>query len=193
MCVVQLVSLRCVLRRCRLLFIAMMTFTEKLRREWNKPSISSSFPYDFLQNNDTCPILLRTTTQNLGSMSNFLKYLLLLVLLLFVASASSLAQYKPSNQQKKAVRKTKPYVRHISANKQARRYYEILDTYQAGISLAGSEVKSARLGTVSLQSSYIKVTGSSCFLVNSRFSEYANAFNGGHEVSLISLRHCSLT
>ncbi|GMH75541.1 hypothetical protein TL16_g06794, partial [Triparma laevis f. inornata] len=66
-------------------------------------------------------------------------------------------------------------------NKQARRYYEILDTYQAGISLAGSEVKSARLGTVSLQSSYIKVTGSSCFLVNSRFSEYANAFNGGHE------------
>ena len=28
---------------------------------------------------------------------------------------------------------------------------------------------------------HLKVSGSSCFLVNSRFSEYANSFNGGHE------------
>ncbi|GMH58174.1 hypothetical protein TrVE_jg14301 [Triparma verrucosa] len=108
--------------------------------------------------------------------------LALVLLALMVCRSSSLAQYKPPNaQNQKKARKQKPYIRHISRNKQVNRYYDILDTYQAGISLFGSEVKSARLGTVSLQSSYIKVSGSSCFLVNSRFSEYANSFNGGHE------------
>ena len=37
------------------------------------------------------------------------------------------------------------------------------------------------LGTVSISEAYVKVSGKSAFLVNSRFSEYANSFGGGHD------------
>ena len=102
--------------------------------------------------------------------------LALVLLALMVCRSSSLAQYKPPNaQNQKKARKQKPYIRHISRNKQVNRYYDILDTYQAGISLFGSEAKSARLGTVSLQSSYIKVGWSGGYGIKISSSLFANS------------------
>lgn len=45
----------------------------------------------------------------------------------------------------------------IARNKKARHDYEILDTYEAGLSLAGTEVKTLRLGRASLVDSWVEV------------------------------------
>jgi SsrA-binding protein len=52
----------------------------------------------------------------------------------------------------------------IAKNKQAKRNYEILDTYQAGISLLGNEIKSIRRGNVSMDNSYVSVKGNIALL-----------------------------
>ncbi|MFN7171079.1 MAG: SsrA-binding protein, partial [Candidatus Omnitrophota bacterium] len=47
--------------------------------------------------------------------------------------------------------------RNIASNKSARRDYEILETYEAGIALLGPEVKSIREGKVNLKDSFAKI------------------------------------
>ena len=71
----------------------------------------------------------------------------------------------------------------ISKNRRAFFDYEVLDTFEAGISLQGSEVKSLRLGRCSIGESYIDRIGSSLELelVNSSIVEYIYANNFGHE------------
>jgi len=67
----------------------------------------------------------------------------------------------------------------ISTNKKAYFNYEILETYEAGISLTGSEVKSIREGRISLKESYAEIKDGEVFLVNCHISPYepANRFN----------------
>ncbi len=67
----------------------------------------------------------------------------------------------------------------VATNKKAYFNYEILERYEAGISLLGSEVKSIREGRVSLKESYADIRGSEIFLVNCHISPYeaANRFN----------------
>jgi SsrA-binding protein len=67
----------------------------------------------------------------------------------------------------------------ISTNKKAYFNYEILETYEAGISLMGSEVKSIREGRISLKESYAEIKDGEVFLVNCNISPYepANRFN----------------
>jgi SsrA-binding protein len=67
----------------------------------------------------------------------------------------------------------------ISTNKKAYFNYEILETYEAGISLLGSEVKSIREGRISLKESYAEIKDGEVFLVNCHISPYepANRFN----------------
>jgi SsrA-binding protein len=54
-----------------------------------------------------------------------------------------------------------PFISH----KKASLNYELLDTYEAGISLLGTEVKSIRNGQGKLEGSYVVVRGSEAFLV----------------------------
>jgi len=67
----------------------------------------------------------------------------------------------------------------ICRNKQAFRDYFISDTYEAGLVLQGSEVKSLREGRANLSDAYIAVRGDELFMVGSHISEYpwANQFN----------------
>jgi SsrA-binding protein len=67
----------------------------------------------------------------------------------------------------------------IATNKKAFFNYEILETYEAGISLLGSEVKSIREGRISLKECYADVKGGEIFLINCHISPYeaANRFN----------------
>ncbi len=67
----------------------------------------------------------------------------------------------------------------IATNKKAFFNYEILETFEAGISLLGSEVKSIREGRISLKESYADVKGGEIFLLNCHISPYeaANRFN----------------
>lgn len=61
----------------------------------------------------------------------------------------------------------------IASNRRARHDYSILDTYEAGIALAGTEVKSLRAGKASLSEAFATVDDGEVFLRNVHIPEYA--------------------
>lgn len=64
-------------------------------------------------------------------------------------------------------------------NKKAKFDYEILDTYEAGIVLTGTEIKSIRAGKAQLKDSYAIIRNGEVFLLNMHISHYeqGNIFN----------------
>ncbi|MEB3883665.1 SsrA-binding protein SmpB [Lyngbya sp. CCY1209] len=62
----------------------------------------------------------------------------------------------------------------VTDNRKARYLYEILDTYEAGIELKGTEVKSIRAGRVNLQDGYALLRGGEAWLINVHISPYEN-------------------
>ena len=69
--------------------------------------------------------------------------------------------------------------RLISQNKKAYHDFFIEETFQAGISLSGTEVKSLRAGRCNLKESFIKIEGGSAFVEGMHISPYShgNVFN----------------
>ncbi len=69
--------------------------------------------------------------------------------------------------------------RTIAVNKTAFFNYQIVETFEAGIELVGSEVKSIKEGRISLKESYAEIKGNEAFLLNCHVSPYepANRFN----------------
>ena len=70
-------------------------------------------------------------------------------------------------------------IKLIANNKKAYHDYFIEETIQAGISLAGTEVKSLRMGKCSLKESYIQIKDGEAFIYNMHISPYeqGNIFN----------------
>lgn len=68
--------------------------------------------------------------------------------------------------------------RKIAQNRRARHEYDVLETFECGIALRGAEVKSMRLGQVSLQDAYARVEGGEVWLLGTRVApyEYATGF-----------------
>jgi SsrA-binding protein len=64
-------------------------------------------------------------------------------------------------------------------NRRARHDYEIIEVFEAGIQLVGSEVKSIRDGQVQIADAYCRVIDGEAFLVGSRIAPYANATSWG--------------
>jgi len=60
-------------------------------------------------------------------------------------------------------------------NKNARRFYKILDTVEAGMVLEGLEVKSLRAGRASLNEAYVRATGAEAFLINAHIPAWQKA------------------
>jgi len=73
----------------------------------------------------------------------------------------------------------KDEVKNVAINKKARHDYQILDTYEAGLVLKGTEVKSLREGKVSLRESFAQFENSELYIMNMHISPYAfgNIFN----------------
>ncbi|HIK14486.1 MAG TPA: SsrA-binding protein SmpB [Leptolyngbyaceae cyanobacterium M33_DOE_097] len=68
----------------------------------------------------------------------------------------------------------------ISDNRQARFQYEILETYEAGVELKGTEVKSARAGKVNLRDGFALIRNGEALLMNVQISAHettGQAFN----------------
>ncbi|MBS0016522.1 MAG: SsrA-binding protein SmpB [Arthrospira sp. SH-MAG29] len=65
----------------------------------------------------------------------------------------------------------------LTDNRKARYLYEILDTYEAGIELKGTEVKSIRAGRSNLQDGYALVRDGEVWLINVHISPYENTSN----------------
>lgn len=70
-------------------------------------------------------------------------------------------------------------VKLIANNKKAYHDYFILDTFEAGISLAGTEVKSLRMGKCSIKESFIRIENGEVFVYGMHISPYekGNIFN----------------
>jgi len=85
---------------------------------------------------------------------------------------------RPSMASKK--QKAAP-TRVIAENKRARFRYEIVSTYEAGIALQGTEVKSLRDGKVSLDEAYGRIDGDQVFLVGAHIPEYTFGNRQNHD------------
>ncbi len=81
----------------------------------------------------------------------------------------------PSSSNRKTGRKL------IAQNRKARHDYAILDTYEAGIVLTGTEVKSLRLGRASLVDGFATIDDGEVFLRNVHIPEYLQGSWTNHE------------
>jgi SsrA-binding protein len=73
----------------------------------------------------------------------------------------------------------KPAIKVVAENRRARHEYELLEFYEAGIELSGTEVKSMRQGKANLQDSFARVEDGQMWLYNCHVSPYdhGNRFN----------------
>ncbi len=71
--------------------------------------------------------------------------------------------------------------RIVAENRKARHSYDILDTYEAGIALTGSEVKSLRQGKSNIAESYATEEGGEIYVINAYIPGYAQANRFNHE------------
>jgi SsrA-binding protein len=69
----------------------------------------------------------------------------------------------------------------IALNRKAFHDYEILDKFEAGIALAGTEVKSIRAGQVTLKDSFVEIHDQEAFLLRCHITPYLNASFFNHE------------
>lgn len=70
--------------------------------------------------------------------------------------------------------------RVITDNRKALHDYHVLETFEAGIALLGTEVKSIREGTVNLRDSYARVENGEVWLLNMHIGPYSHTGYAGH-------------
>ena len=69
----------------------------------------------------------------------------------------------------------------VASNRKARHDYAILDSYEAGLALTGTEVKSLRAGRASLVDAFAQVSGGEVYLHGMHIPEYAQGTWTNHE------------
>lgn len=70
-------------------------------------------------------------------------------------------------------------IKVVATNRKAQHEYFLLETYEAGLALQGSEIKSIRAGQVSLSQAYVNFDQDEVWLINAHIAPYeqANRFN----------------
>jgi len=71
--------------------------------------------------------------------------------------------------------------RTVASNRRARHEYFIEDTYEAGIVLTGTEIKSVRLGQISLQDGFVLVRNGEAWLMNVHIARYEMGNRNNHD------------
>ena len=72
-------------------------------------------------------------------------------------------------------------IKIICQNKKARHDFFIVDEYEAGMVLKGTEVKSLRLGKVNLKDAYARITNGEVFVHQLHIGPYPFAYYGNHD------------
>jgi SsrA-binding protein len=72
-------------------------------------------------------------------------------------------------------------VEQVAVNRRALHEYEVLELFEAGLALMGSEIKSVRQGRVQLREAYARPERGELWLLNAHISQYAPAGPNGHE------------
>ncbi|HOT99341.1 MAG TPA: SsrA-binding protein SmpB [Anaerolineaceae bacterium] len=74
-------------------------------------------------------------------------------------------------------------VKVVATNKKARFEYFIEETFEAGLALKGTEIKSIRMGQISLQEAYVRTDGQQAWLVGAHVAPYEHASAYQHDPS----------
>ncbi len=74
-----------------------------------------------------------------------------------------------------------PNEKLIASNRRARHNFDILETYEAGLVLQGTEVKALRDGRADLKESYARVEGGEAWLLGCHISPYAQGNRANHD------------
>lgn len=69
----------------------------------------------------------------------------------------------------------------LSSNRKAHFEYFLLEHFEAGISLQGSEIKSVRAGKASINEAYVETDGINAWLVNAHIAPYEEASRNNHD------------
>ena len=72
--------------------------------------------------------------------------------------------------------------RVLVSNRRARRDYHILDTFEAGLVLVGTEVKAARQGRFQIKESHVELREGEAFLVGAHIGHYSHGNRQNHEL-----------
>jgi SsrA-binding protein len=72
-------------------------------------------------------------------------------------------------------------VKIMATNRKARHDFEIEETYEAGLELLGTEIKSIRAGQVSLKEAYVRTDGEEAWLMNAHIAPYEMASQDNHQ------------
>lgn len=72
-------------------------------------------------------------------------------------------------------------IKVVATNRKASHEYFLLERYEAGIALQGSEIKSLRAGQISLAEAYVRVDGREAWLEDAHIAPYEQAGRFGHE------------
>jgi len=78
-------------------------------------------------------------------------------------------------------RKDKGRRSSAAVNKKAYRNYELIEKFEAGLELLGTEVKSLRAGAADLSGSYARIDSNECWLVGANIAQYEKAGTANHE------------
>lgn len=80
-----------------------------------------------------------------------------------------------------AAKDGKPFLKVVADNRRARHDYDILEVYEAGIELSGTEVKSMRMGKANLADAFARVEQGELWLYNCNISPYDHGNRFNHE------------
>ena len=72
-------------------------------------------------------------------------------------------------------------IKIVATNRKASHEYFILENFEAGLALQGSEIKSIRAGQISLAEAYIRTDGNEAWLVEAHIAPYEQASIYNHE------------
>ena len=72
-------------------------------------------------------------------------------------------------------------IKILSDNRHAGHDYHLLERFEAGLALTGTEVKSAKDGRVQLQDSFAEVSGNEAWLLNAHIGQYSHGNRENHE------------
>ena len=78
-------------------------------------------------------------------------------------------------------RKDKTKRSSVAVNKKAYRNYELIERFEAGLELLGTEVKSLRAAAADLSGSYARIDSDECWLVGANIAQYEKAGLANHD------------
>ena len=73
------------------------------------------------------------------------------------------------------------HIKVVATNRKATHDYAVLERFEAGIALLGSEIKSIRAGQINLKEGYISIEGRQAWLYNVHISPYDPASSANHD------------